>query len=104
MSFHREGLLWIGMVVLASGQPRTHETILPALSHGGGCSSSVELQNLGEAPVTVDIEAHRESGGLVALVDRSGMAVRLEAGERGRYRLQIPEETANAWVKVREPA
>jgi hypothetical protein len=32
------------------------------------------------------------------------MAVRLEAGDRGQYRLQIPEETANAWVKVREPA
>jgi hypothetical protein len=91
----------------AGGQQRgfraTLETVLPALSYGGGCWSAVELQNLGESPVTVELEAHRDSGGLVPLVDRRGMAVRLDAGESGRYRLQIPEETAGAWVKVREP-
>jgi hypothetical protein len=100
-------------LALAGGQQRAYsrsqqETVLPALSYGGGCWSAVELQNLGEGPVTVELEAHRESGGLVRLVDRSGMAVRLEAGERGRYRLEIPEETgsawvASAWVMVREP-
>jgi len=103
MVHFRGGLVWLAVAALAGGQQRSHETVLPALSYGSGCWSAVELQNLGEAPVTVEVEAHRDSGGLVPLADRSGMSVLLEAGERGRYRLKIPEETASAWVKVREP-
>ena len=103
MGSFRSSLLVFGLVMAAGTQPRSRETILPALSSGGGCWSAVELQNLGETPVTVEIEAHREGGGLVPFTGRNGMAIRLGAGERGQYRLQIPEETANAWVKVREP-
>jgi len=103
MGSFRGSLLLAGLVTVAAGQPGKVETVLAALTYGGGCWSAVELQNLGAEPVTVDVEAHRESGGLVGLVGRSGMAVRLDAGERGQYRLQIPEETANAWVRVIEP-
>jgi hypothetical protein len=53
------------VLMAAAAQQRTHQTIVPALSSGGGW---------------------------------------LEAGERSQYRLQIPEETASAWVKVREPS
>lgn len=90
-------LLYLG----ASG-PRTVETVLPALSYGPACWSSVDLQNLGDRTVTFAVEAHRSSGALVALVGHSGTILSLKPGERGSYRPQIEEATAGAWVKVRE--
>jgi hypothetical protein len=86
----------------AGAQERSVESIVPALSYGPSCSSIVELRNLGERPATIDVEGHKASGALVPLVDHRGIAVHLNAGERGVYKLEIAEETAGAWVKVRE--
>lgn len=48
------------------------------------------------------MEAHKSSGALVPLVGHGGIQVRLSAGERVEYKLQMPEETTGAWVRVRE--
>ena len=78
------------------------ESIVPALAYGPACTSVVELRNLGEREASVDVEGHAPGGGLVPLEGRPGIAVHLAAGERGRYRLEIHEETEGAWVKVRQ--
>ena len=97
-------LLSLLVVVCAAGQPdRTVETVLPALSYGASCWSSIDLQNLGDRPVVADVEAHRSTGALVALVGHDGITVRLKPGERVSYRAAIDDETTGAWVKVREP-
>lgn len=87
----------------AAGQPgRVVESVLPFLAYGPSCWSTVELQNLGDRSVEVEVEGHRESGALVPLAGHPEMKVRMGAGERAGYRLQVAEETAGAWVKVRE--
>ncbi|HTA68247.1 MAG TPA: hypothetical protein VK776_08210 [Bryobacteraceae bacterium] len=88
--------------VTGAEHERVVESILPSLDYGPTCWSSVELQNLGDREVTVDIQPHRASGGLVALVGQWQSTVRLQAGGRANYRLEIPEETGRAWVKIRE--
>ena len=95
------------MVFLLSGaiagdRERVVETVLPSLDYGPTCWSSLELQNLGDREVTVEIEPHRASGGLVALVGRKQLTVRLSPGERDSYRLEVQEETGRAWMKIRE--
>ena len=88
--------------VFASGKDRIVESVLPSLAYGSACWSSVDLQNLGDRAVTVDLEAHRASGALVALVDHPQVTVSLQAGEHAGFRLEIDEETGAAWVKARE--
>jgi hypothetical protein len=83
-------------------QQRVVESVLPALDYGPTCWSSLDLHNLGERSVTVEVEAHRASGALVALVDHPRVIVNLNPGESVSYRLDIQEETGDAWVKVRE--
>ena len=86
----------------ADAQERVVESVVPALAYGSACSSTVELQNLSDRPVTVDVEAHRASGALVAIAGHPEIAVRLSPLERSSYKLDIAEETTSAWVKVRE--
>jgi hypothetical protein len=86
----------------AGAQERMVESIVPALQYGPSCSSVVELRNLGEKPAAIEVEGHKASGALVSLAGRPGTTVQLAAGERGSYKLEIPEETKGAWVKVRE--
>jgi hypothetical protein len=89
--------------ICAAGQAdRTVETVLPALSYGASCWSSIDLQNLGDRPVVADVEAHRSTGALVALVGHEGMTVRLNPGVRVSYRAAIDDETSGAWMKIRE--
>ncbi len=78
------------------------ETVLPSLDYGPMCWSSLTLQNLGDREVTVEIESHRASGGLVPLVGHSQLIVQLKPGDHESYKLEIPEETGRAWVKIRE--
>ncbi len=93
----------LGVVgALAADRERVVESVLPSLDYGGTCWSSIDLQNLGDREVTVEIEPHRASGGLVALAGRKQLTFRLAAGERESYRLEIQEETGRAWVKIRE--
>lgn len=86
----------------AEPQERIFESVLPSLAYGGSCWSSVDLHNLGGRPVIIDIEAHRASGALVPLVGHAQIMARLNPGERASYRLEIQEETGEAWVMVRE--
>jgi len=91
-------------IAVSAGEPqeRIVESVLPALTYGQSCWSTVDLHNLGDRLVLIDVEAHRASGALVALDGHPQVAVHLGPGERASYKLQIEEETGDAWVKVRE--
>lgn len=97
-------LLVLACPALPASQPeeRVQESILPSLSYGSACWTSVDLHNLGNRMVSVELEAHRASGALVALVDHPGVIFSLRPGEHVKYRLEIQEETGDAWVRVRE--
>ncbi len=95
-------LLWLVAGATAADRERVVESVLPSLDYGATCWSSIDLQNLGDREVTVEIEPHRASGGLVALAGRKQLTFRLSAGERESYKLEIQEETGRAWVKIRE--
>jgi hypothetical protein len=86
----------------ACAQERTIDRVLPALAAGKACTSAIQLRNLGERPVTVTVEAYGENGALVALKGQSAIAVELAPRERETYRLELPDETTGAWVRVRE--
>ena len=96
------GVLTVSMVFATEPQERTVESLLPALSYGGTCWSSLDLHNLGDRPVIVEVEAHRATGALVSLKDHPQMTLSLKPGAGGSYRLEIDEETGDAWVRIRE--
>jgi len=83
-------------------ESRVMESIIPWLAFNSSCSSAVQVQNLGSREVVADVEAHKSSGALAPLVGRTGIEVRLAPGERGEYKLELPDDTASAWVRVRE--
>lgn len=88
----------------AQSYPRARvvESIVPWLAGNASCWSAVELRNLGDREVAAEVEAHKSSGALVPLAGHSGIQVRLSAGDRAEYKLQLPKETSGAWVRVRE--
>jgi hypothetical protein len=86
----------------ASDPGRIVESVLPALAYGPSCWSSLDLHNLGDRVVTVEVEAHRASGALVPLVGHPGVVFTLSPGQSISHRLEIQEETGDAWVKIRE--
>lgn len=81
---------------------RVVESIVPWLDFNGSCWSAVELKNLGSREVSAEVEAHKSSGALAALVGHAEIQVRLSAGEHAEYKLQLPEDSTGAWVRVRE--
>ena len=87
---------------LLAAQPAPVESILPALAYGPACSSEIQLHNLSDRPVTLEVEGHRASGALVGLAGLPGTTLHLAPHQRANYKLEIPEETIGAWVKVRE--
>ncbi len=89
-------------ILPAFGQERMVDTVLPALVYGPKCSSTIALRNLGERPVTLEVEGHASGGALVPLVGQSSLTVRLNAAGHVTYKLQVDEETIGAWAKVRE--
>ena len=91
-------------VVLAQAEPadRVVESIVPSLDYNSQCWSSVQLQNLGNRQVAAEVEAHKSTGALAPLVGHTGIQVQLSAGEHADYKLQLPEESTGAWVRVRE--
>src|SRR5260370_15542189 len=95
-------LLLRSMLAHAGAGVRIVESVLPALSYGQSCWSTVDLQNLGDRVVIVEIEGHRSTGALVPLAGRPGVKVRLSAGESAGFRLRIDEDTASAWAQIRE--
>jgi hypothetical protein len=72
---------------------RVVEAVIPALAYEGGCSSAMELRNLGEEAAAVDVEVHRADGTLAGV---EAMRVHLAPGETIRRQIE------GAWVKVRE--
>ena len=86
----------------ACAQERTIDRVLPALAAGKACTSAIQLQNLGEWPVTLAVEAYGENGALMALKGQAAIAVDLAPRERKTYRLELSDETTGAWVRVRE--
>lgn len=95
-------LLALSLAGGATAADRMVESVLPALAYGGSCTSSIILQNLGDQPVTVQMEGHRGSGALVAVDGLAGQTVHLNPGQRATYALDIDEITTTAWVKLRE--
>ena len=89
---------------LAQTDPRERvvESIVPWLDSNSSCWSAVQLQNLGDREVAAEVEAHKSTGALAPLVGHTGIQVRLSAGERAEYKLQLPEESTGAWLRVRE--
>jgi hypothetical protein len=83
-------------------ESRWVESIVPWLAYNSSCWSAVELANLGNREVAAEVEAHKSSGALTPLAGPGGIQVQLHAGEHAEYKLQLPEETAGAWVRVRE--
>ena len=81
---------------------RILESVLPGLVYNRLCTSSVMLQNLADKPVALEIEGHEGSGALAPITGLAGMQVRLAPGQQNSYKLQIEDETATGWVKVRE--
>jgi hypothetical protein len=101
----RAALLLVLLTCLASaGQPRERlfESVLPSLPGGPACWSSVDLRNLGDRDVMVEVEAHQASGALIALIGHAQISVRLHPGEQASYKLNVRDETGDAWVKIRE--
>ncbi|HLJ16765.1 MAG TPA: hypothetical protein VKV15_19880 [Bryobacteraceae bacterium] len=95
-------LVFLCFCLTADASDKVVESVVSALDSGPSCSSSVALQNLGDRPVTVAMEAHKASGALVPFVGHPAIAVLLEAGERLRYKLALEDGSAGAWVMVRE--
>ena len=60
-----------------SAQPRPVDRILPALAASKACASVIQLQDLGERPVALAVEAYTEDGALVALKGHPAIAVDL---------------------------
>ncbi len=59
-------LILVALAVLRlSAQTRTFTTVLPALTYGPSCTSTLQIQNLADRTVTLNLEAHRESGALL---------------------------------------
>jgi hypothetical protein len=78
------------------------ESVIPALAYGPACNSTVQVRNLGERVVTVEAEAHRESGALVPVAGFAGMTIQLQPHATESLKAAITVETYAAWIKIRE--
>jgi hypothetical protein len=102
------GLRWLCILLFAANAlnaakgERFVESVLPSLTYGSSCWSSIDLQNLGDRTVTLELESHRASGALVPLVDHPQVTVLLSPGQHNSYRLESDQETGSGWVKIRE--
>jgi hypothetical protein len=99
--------LWLAFLFLAAyacaaDQQRMVTSIIPSLDYGPSCWSSLTLTNLGDRVVTVEVEAHREGGGLIGLVALTPSVLHLSPGEQSTHRLEIADESGQGWLKVRE--
>jgi hypothetical protein len=92
----------VSLLLYAAAESRTIESVLPSLINSPNCWTRVEVQNLADRVVVAEIEAHRGSGALVALAEQSTTKIALHPGQRQSFRLELPEEAATSWVRVRE--
>ncbi len=86
----------------APSQERVVTSVVPSLDYGAACWSTLALTNLSDRVVTVEVEPHREGGGLVALAGLASAVLHLNPGERSVQRLEITDESGQGWLKVRE--
>lgn len=98
---------WLCVFLLAAAgyaadQERIVTSIVPSLDYGTSCWSNLTLTNLADRVVTVEVEAHREGGGLVGLVGLTPAVLHLKPGEHETHRLEINDESGQGWLKVRE--
>jgi hypothetical protein len=78
-------------------------SVLSPMAYGADCWSNVELQNLGTKDVAVNVEGHKGSGALVALVGSPSVSLSVPPAETVILRLQVPgEESLEGWVRVSE--
>ena len=94
--------LLISLAVAAMAQPRTLESVIPALDYGRFCTSSIEARNLTGKEVTAEIEGHKASGALVLLVGQSETTVRIPPHGQAAFKLQVENEDGAGWVRIRE--
>jgi hypothetical protein len=99
--------LWLAFLFLAASacaadHERVITSVIPSLDYGPSCWSSLTLTNLSDRIVTVEVEAHREGGGLIGLVALTPSVLHLNPGERSTHRLEIADESGQGWLKVRE--
>jgi hypothetical protein len=90
------------LLSLFIAQARMADSVLPSLAYSRACSTTIELRNLGERAIDAQVEPHRESGSLVALVEQTGLNLHLTPGEERKLTLKLPEMAESAWVAVRE--
>jgi hypothetical protein len=96
-------LLLAALVAVPIGaQERTMASVVSALAYGPNCSSTLQLHNLSDRTVVLELEGHRQSGALVSLAGLTGTTIHLDPHQQADYKLNIEEETAAAWIKVRE--
>jgi hypothetical protein len=95
-------LLLLAASGYAADQERIVTSIVPSLDYGPSCWSTLTLTNLADRVVTVEVEAHREGGGLAALAGLSPSVLDLKPGQRSAHRLEISDESGQGWLKVRE--
>jgi uncharacterized lipoprotein YajG len=81
---------------------RVVTSVVPSLDYGAACWSTLALTNLSDRIVTVEVEPHREGGGLVGLAGLTTAVLHLNPGERSAHRLEITDESGQGWLKVRE--
>jgi hypothetical protein len=98
----RLGFLLLAVACYAADQERVVTSIVPSLDYGSSCWSNLTLTNLADRVVTVEIEAHRQGGGLVGLTGLEPAVLHLSPGERSAHRLEIADESGQGWLKVRE--
>ncbi len=98
---------WLSFLLLAASataadQERIVTSIVPSLDYGAACWSTLTVANLSDRVVIVELEAHREGGGLVGLAGLSSAVLHLPPGQRATPRLEITDESGQGWLKVRE--
>lgn len=92
-----------GGFTIDAGQQRLIVSVLSPLAYGPSCWSTVAVQNLGTREVAVNVEGHKGSGALVALVGSPSVAVTIAPAQKLMLRLQVPgEESPEGWVRVIE--
>jgi len=78
--------------------------VVPSLAYGGGCTSTVSLQNTGDRALLAEVEGHRQSGALTPFSGGIGRTVQLDPGRGIDLKLGINTEERDAWVAIHSPA
>ena len=87
-------VLLCAVCAFAAGKERIVESVLPSLAYGSSCWSSIDLQNLGDRDVTLELEAHRASGALVALVDHPQLTLNLAPASEPAFASKLTKKLA----------